>query len=132
MQRVGKLAGEEGLNILHDDEAGCGREQNRHILRGVNSVYLIGAKNPGKDQLFPSHAKGAGFGRAARSVNTEIRLPHIEFLGLGRGNENLVLVGAVELRQVGKQILQVGMAAVRRRREAKNGDLHCSVHPGPS
>src|ERR1017187_3947714 len=102
MPRVGELTAEKGLNILLDDDAGFGREQNRHILRGVNSVYTIGAKNPGKDQLLPSHAKGSGFGRAARSVNTEIRLPHIEFVSIRRGNENLVLVGAVELRQVRK------------------------------
>jgi fatty-acyl-CoA synthase len=48
----------------------------------------------------------------------------VQVAGVGSGKKKLVVVGAVQMRQEGEKVLQVGKAAVGRRREAENGDIH--------
>ena len=60
----------------------------------------------------------------------KVRLPHIQVFEVGGRKKNLVVIEGIQFCQVGKQILQVGLAAVRRRREPENGDLHYSSTPG--
>ncbi len=86
------------------------------------------AQNAGEGQLFPGDPQCSRFWRTRWNMRVEILLMHAEFLDMSCGNEHFVLIDVVDASQLGKQILKVSMAAVGRRGEPEDGNLH-SFHP---